>query len=58
VFKPQGSSRIRFPEIAVIVLTESVNDSYIIDAIHAGAGGYIFSKGYDTGRVTAEHTQG
>jgi len=33
-----------FPEIAVIVLTESVNDSYIIDAIHAGDGGYIFLK--------------
>ena len=33
-----------FPEIAVIVLTESINDSYIIDAIHAGAGGYIFLK--------------
>ena len=36
--------RDAFPEIAVIVLTESVNDSYIIDAIHAGAGGYIFLK--------------
>ena len=33
-----------FPEIAVIVLTESPNDSYVIDAIHAGAGGYIFLK--------------
>jgi DNA-binding NarL/FixJ family response regulator len=31
-----------FPEIAVLVLTENVNDSYVIDAIHAGAGGYIF----------------
>jgi DNA-binding NarL/FixJ family response regulator len=31
-----------FPEIAVIVLTENLNDSYVIDAIHAGAGGYIF----------------
>ena len=31
-----------FPEIAVIVLTENVNDTYVIDAIHAGAGGYIF----------------
>jgi DNA-binding NarL/FixJ family response regulator len=31
-----------FPEIAVLVLTENVNDTYVIDAIHAGAGGYIF----------------
>jgi DNA-binding NarL/FixJ family response regulator len=34
----------KFPEIAVLVLTENVNDSYVIDAIHAGAGGYIFLK--------------
>ncbi len=34
----------RFPEVAVLALTESVNDSYVIDAIHAGAGGYIFLK--------------
>jgi DNA-binding NarL/FixJ family response regulator len=33
-----------FPEIAVLVLTENMNDSYVIDAIHAGAGGYIFIK--------------
>ena len=33
-----------FPEIAVVVLTENMNDSYVIDAIHAGAGGYIFLK--------------
>ncbi len=33
-----------FPEVAVLVLTESINDSYVIDAIHAGAGGYIFLK--------------
>jgi len=33
-----------FPEKAVLVLTESINDSYVIDAIHAGAGGYIFIK--------------
>ena len=31
-----------FPEIAVLVLADNVNDSYVIDAIHAGAGGYIF----------------
>jgi len=31
-----------FPDIAVLVLTENMNDSYVIDAIHAGAGGYIF----------------
>ena len=33
-----------FPDIAVLVLTENMNDSYVIDAIHAGAGGYIFLK--------------
>jgi DNA-binding NarL/FixJ family response regulator len=33
-----------FPDIAVMVLTENLNDSYVIDAIHAGAGGYIFLK--------------
>jgi DNA-binding NarL/FixJ family response regulator len=33
-----------FPDVAVIVLTENLNDSYVIDAIHAGAGGYIFLK--------------
>ncbi len=33
-----------FPEVAVLVLTENPNDSYVIDAIHAGAGGYIFLK--------------
>ena len=31
-----------FPEVAVLILTENPNDSYVIDAIHAGAGGYIF----------------
>jgi DNA-binding NarL/FixJ family response regulator len=33
-----------FPNVAVLVLTENLNDSYVIDAIHAGAGGYIFLK--------------
>jgi DNA-binding NarL/FixJ family response regulator len=33
-----------FPKVAVLVLTENLNDSYVIDAIHAGAGGYIFLK--------------
>ena len=33
-----------FPEIAVLVLTENLNDSSVIDAIHAGAGGYILLK--------------
>jgi DNA-binding NarL/FixJ family response regulator len=33
-----------FPEIAILVLTDNLNDSYVIDAIHAGAGGYIFLK--------------
>jgi DNA-binding NarL/FixJ family response regulator len=30
-----------FPDTAVLVLTENINDAYVIDAIHAGAGGYI-----------------
>ena len=33
-----------FPEVAVLVLAENINDSYVIDAIHAGAVGYIFLK--------------
>ncbi|MBN2240665.1 MAG: response regulator transcription factor [Dehalococcoidales bacterium] len=33
-----------FQEVAVLVLTENLNDSYVIDAIHAGASGYIFLK--------------
>jgi DNA-binding NarL/FixJ family response regulator len=33
-----------FPEVAVLVLTENLNDSYVIDAIHAGVVGYIFLK--------------
>jgi len=33
-----------YPDVAVLVLTENLNDSYVIDAIHAGAGGYIFLK--------------
>jgi RHS repeat-associated protein len=31
-----------FPEIAILVLTDNMNDSYVIDVIQAGAGGYIF----------------
>ena len=34
----------QFPEVAVLVLTENPNDAYVIDAIQAGAGGYIFLK--------------
>ena len=34
----------QFPEVAVIVLTENLNDSCVIDAISAGAAGYIFLK--------------
>jgi DNA-binding NarL/FixJ family response regulator len=34
----------KFPEIAVLVLTENLNDCHVIDAIHAGAGGYIFLR--------------
>jgi len=33
-----------FPDVAVLVLTENVNDAYVIDAIQAGAGGYIYLK--------------
>jgi DNA-binding NarL/FixJ family response regulator len=41
-----------FPKIAVLVLTENVNDSYVIDAIHAGAGGYLFLKDMSPGVLT------
>ena len=34
----------QFPDTAVLVLTENDNDSNVIDAIHAGAGGYIFLR--------------
>ncbi|MBM2825559.1 MAG: two component transcriptional regulator, LuxR family [Dehalococcoidales bacterium] len=34
----------QFPDVAVLVLTENINDSYVIDAIQAGAAGYIFLK--------------
>ena len=34
----------QFPEVAVLVLTENINYSYVIDAVHAGAGGYMFLK--------------
>ena len=34
----------QFPKVAVLVLSENLNYSYVIDAIHAGAGGYIFLK--------------
>jgi len=45
-----------FPEIAVLVLTENLNDSYVIDAIHAGAGGYIFLKDMTpTGLIQSVH---
>lgn len=33
-----------FPGVSVLVLTENLNDYYVIDAIHAGASGYIFLK--------------
>jgi DNA-binding NarL/FixJ family response regulator len=33
-----------YPEIKVLMLAENPNDTYVIDAIHAGAGGYIFLK--------------
>ena len=31
-----------FPTVAVLVLSEKANDTHVIDAIQAGAGGYIF----------------
>jgi len=34
----------QFPEVAVLLLTENINNSYVIDAIHAGAGGYMFLR--------------
>ena len=37
-----------FPEITVLVLTENLNDSYVIDTIHAGASGYIFLQDIST----------
>ena len=42
----QVTRRIRdeFPETAVLVLTEDLNNTHVIDAIHAGAGGYIFLR--------------
>ena len=33
-----------FPGICALVLTENLNDSYVIDAIQAGAAGYVFLK--------------
>jgi DNA-binding NarL/FixJ family response regulator len=33
-----------FPHVSVLVLTEYDNDSNVIDAIHAGAGGFLFLK--------------
>ena len=35
----------QFPDVAVLVLTENLNDSYVIDAIHAGAAGSNSNKG-------------
>jgi len=34
----------QFPDVAVLVLTQNIDDSDVIDAIHAGAAGYIFLK--------------
>jgi len=33
-----------FPEISILVLTENLNDSYVIDAIHAGRGDISSSR--------------
>ena len=35
---------MQFPEVAVLVLTKDPNDSYVMDAIQAGAAGYMFLK--------------
>jgi DNA-binding NarL/FixJ family response regulator len=40
-----------FPKVAVLVLTENLNDSYVIDAIHSGAGGYIFLSDMTPGEL-------
>ncbi len=40
-----------FPDVGVLVLTENLNDSYVIDAIHAGAAGYIFLKDMSPGEL-------
>ena len=34
--------KAEFPDVAVLVLTPYANDSHVIDAIQAGAGGYLF----------------
>jgi DNA-binding NarL/FixJ family response regulator len=34
----------QFPKVAILVLLENINGSYLFDAVHAGAGGYIFLK--------------
>ncbi len=34
----------QFPKVAVLVMTQNIDDSCVIDAIHAGAAGYIFLK--------------
>ena len=39
------------PEVAVLALTENSNDSCIIDAIHAGASGYIFLNDMTPGEL-------
>jgi len=31
-----------FPDVAVLILTEHMTESYVVDAILAGAGGYLF----------------
>jgi DNA-binding NarL/FixJ family response regulator len=36
--------KMNFPEVAVLLLTEGLNYSHVIDAIPAGAAGYIFLK--------------
>ncbi|MDO8531063.1 MAG: response regulator transcription factor, partial [Dehalococcoidia bacterium] len=40
-----------FPAVAVLVLTEFDNDSNVIDAIEAGAGGVHLSQGHDPGNA-------
>ena len=44
-----------FLGVSILVLTEFDNDSNVIDAIQAGAGGVYLSQGHDAGNAAAEH---
>ena len=40
--KLRGLFKDEYPEIAVPVMTESLKDTFVIDAVNAGASGYMF----------------